>query len=186
MPTAHGAARDRAVAGRERPERVADGAADLVGADCPGDGDDGVAGAVLLRVEASDLVSSERHDRRTLAGGVAPQRMSFEDLPGELAVHHVVGRVVVHRQFLEDHLPFALDVAVADRGRRQHVAEQLDALDGVAGGEPAEERRVLLRRERVDVATDAVDGTRDLLRRAIGGALEQEMLEEMAHARLFG
>jgi hypothetical protein len=39
--------------------------------------------------------------------------MSGEDLPRELAVHHVVGRVVVHRQLLEDHLAFALDVAVA-------------------------------------------------------------------------
>ena len=151
-----------AVTGRERPERTANGAADLVGANGAGDSDHRVTGSIVLGVEASDLVGGERDDRRPLAGRVAPERVPFEDLPGELAVHHVVGRVVVHRQLLEDHLTLAVDVAVADRGRRQHVPEQLDALDGIAGGKPAEERRVLLRREGVDVATDAVDGAGEI------------------------
>ena len=172
----------RAVARRERAEHQLDRPPDDVGVDSAGDGDHGVTGAVMVGMKAPDLVGDERAHCRPLAGRVAPQRMGLEDLPRELAVHDIVRRVVVHRQLLEDHLPLTLDVGVAERWCTQHVAEQFDPLDCMTSRQPAEERRVLLRGERVDVATDAIDSARDLLRRAIGRALEQQMLEEVADA----
>ena len=87
--------------------------------------------------------------------------MIGEQLRGERAVGDVVGRVVVHRQLLEDHLAFAVDVGVAQRRADEHVAEQLDAERRVASRQPAVVRRVLLGGEGVEVAADAVDATRD-------------------------
>ena len=46
------------------------------------------------------------------------------------------------------------------------------------------EHRLLVRRERVHLAADRLDRLGDLARRAIGGALEQQMFEEVARARL--
>jgi hypothetical protein len=46
------------------------------------------------------------------------------------------------------------------------------------------ERRVLLGREGVDVAADAVDGAGDVGRRSRRRALEQQVLEEVADAGL--
>ena len=104
-------------------------------------------------------------DGLPLARRLAPERMPVEHLLGEHPVDDVLRAVVVHRQLVEDHLSLALDVAVAQRRRGEHVAEQLDAEVGDARRHAAVEGRVLLRRVGVDVAADAVDRLRDLCRR---------------------
>ena len=91
--------------------------------------------------------------------------MVGEQLGAEQPVGDVVGRVVVHRQLLQDDQPFAVDVGVAQRRADQHVAEQIDAEQHVPRRQPAVVRGVLLGGEGVEVAADAIDGARDLLRR---------------------
>ena len=108
--------------------------------------------------------------------------MVAEHLTSQRAQRHVVGRVVVHGQLLEDHLASPLDVLIVEQRMRQHIAEQFDTRR-VAARHPAVVGRVLLRREGVDVAADTIDGARDVGRRARVGALEQQVLEEVADAR---
>jgi hypothetical protein len=83
-------------------------------------------GAIAVGEEPPDLVARDRADRAALARRLATERVPVEDLLGEHPVDDVLRAVVVHRQLVEDHLPFALDVAVAQCRRRQHVAQQLD------------------------------------------------------------
>ena len=96
-------------------------------ADVAGDAHDRVAGAVVVGMETADVVGRDRADRLAVARRVPPERMAVEDLAGERAHRHVVGRVVVHRQLLEDDLALALDVVVLHQRAGEHVAEQLDA-----------------------------------------------------------
>ena len=110
--------------GGEGPLDVRD---DLVVVDVAGDGDDHRAGAVVLGEEGGDVVARDRPHGRSLARGVAAEAVVAEHLAGERAQGDVVGRVVVHRQLLEDHLALALDVVVGELRRGQHVAEQLEA-----------------------------------------------------------
>ena len=55
-----------------------------------------------------------------------------------------------------------------------------------ACGQPGVVRRVLPRREGVHLAADGVDGLGDLARRALLGALEQQVLQEVRGARQLG
>jgi hypothetical protein len=96
----------------------------------------------------------------------------------------IVGRVVVHRQLLEDHLALALDVGRPQGRPADQLAEQVDPGGRVARRHAAVVGGVLLGRVGVDVATHPIDGLADLDRPAVGGALEQHMFEEVAHAGL--
>ena len=53
--------------------------------------------------------------RVPLAGGVPAEAVVREEVLRERPQGDVVRRVVVHRQLLENHLAFALDVAVRER-----------------------------------------------------------------------
>ena len=137
-----GLGRRRAPSGRcdrRRPaspaNAVLDGGDDLVVVDVAGDGDRRRAGAVVGGEEVADVGRLRRAApspaRRPCPG---PRPWSPNSWRVERAQGDVVGRVVVHRQLLEDHLALALDVVVGDQRVRQHVAEQLDAGRPVALG----------------------------------------------------
>ena len=175
-----------AVARRHAGERRRHVGDDVVVVDVAGDGDRRRAGAVVLGEEVAHVARADRAHRRPLTGGVPAEAVVAEQLPGERPQGDVVGRVVVHRQLLQDHLALALDVGVGDQGVGQHVAEQLDAGRAVAARHPAVVRRVLLGGEGVDVAADAVDDARDVGGRSCRGPLEQQVLEEVADARQLG
>ncbi len=103
-------------------------------------------------------------------------------LLGEETLDDVVGTVVIHGDLFEDHLPLGVDVAGAQRWVGEHVTEEVDADRCVALGETAVVGGVLLGGERVDVTAVTVDRARDVARAAPVGALEQEVLEEVARA----
>ena len=170
----------RPAAGGDTGERMADGVEHRVVTVGPGDRDHHVPGAIPLGEEPSDVVGRGGFDRVTLAGGLAAERMIGEQTGSEVAVHDVFGTVVVHRQLFEDHLALGLDVAVAQRRAAEHVAEHVEPERQVVARHAAVVRRVLLRRERVHVAADALDRGRDVVRRALVGALEEQMLEKVA------
>ena len=91
----------------------------------------------------------------------------------------VVGVVVGLADLLEDDAPLDLDVPGAERRRQDDVAEQVERL-----GEPRVERAaveagVLLGRERVHVAAEPVDLSRDLRVGAAARPLEEEVLEKV-------
>ena len=159
---------------------------DVVVVDLAGDGDDRRTGRVVVDVEPADVVGGDRAHRVAIARGVTAEPMVGEQLPRQRAQGDVVGRVVVHRQLLEDDLSLTLDVVVLQRRSGENVAQQFDARPSVASGHPAVERRVLLRREGVDVAAHAVDGAGDVGRRAGRRPLEQQVLQKVTDAGLLG
>jgi hypothetical protein len=73
-------------------------------------------------------------------------------------------RVLVHQQFFENDLPFALHLGVAQGRSREHVAEQLNAERDMLGRQPAVVGGVFLGGEGVHLAADAVDGLGDVVR----------------------
>ena len=132
--------------------------------------------------ELTHVVGGDGFHVLSVARRVAAQCMAFEQRRREAAMRNVVGRVVVHRQFLEDHLALAVHIVVAQRRPSEHVAKQFDAERRMTRRQPAVVRGVLLGREGIEVATATIDPTRQLLCGARVGALEQQVLEEVADA----
>ena len=94
-------------------------------------------------------------------------------------VDEVVGRVLDHFDLLDDHFLLALDVLGSERrisndvgqdvdGERQMLVEHLDVV-----------ACVLLRRERVELASDRVDLLSDVLGRSRRRAFEEHVLNEV-------
>jgi hypothetical protein len=74
--------------------------------DRPGGRDHDVLGLVALRVEASDLLGRRLRDDLGAADDRPAQRMLAEHRLAEQVEHLLLGIVLVHRDFLEDHRPF--------------------------------------------------------------------------------
>ncbi len=102
----------------------------------------------------------------------------------EQFVDQVVGRVVAHVELFEDDVPLGVDVAGPQRSGPDDLGEDVDREVELVVGNSDVERRHLLCREGVHVAADGLDCVRDLGRAALGGALEQQVLEEVAGAEL--
>ena len=150
--------------------------------DVAGDGHDHVAGRVVAPVEAVDLRARHRRDRRLGAGDRPAERGVAPRLVGEQVVHDVVGVVVVHRDLVEDHVALGLDVGLGDGRGGHHVAEHVDRGAEVLVEDPGVEDGVLLGGEGVELAAHRVERDRDLHRGALGGALEEQVLEEVRAA----
>ena len=102
----------------------------------------------------------------------------------EQLVHEVVGGVLDHLDLFEHHLLLARDLLGLERGAQQQVGEHIDGAGQVLVEHLDIVARVLLGRERVEVAADRVDLLGDVLRRAGRGALEEHVLDEMRDARV--
>ena len=111
-----------------------------------------------------------------------PSGESPQACVGEQVVHDVVGVVVVHRDLVEDHVALGLDVLGGEQRAGDHVAEHVDGQRQVLVEDPRVEAGVLLGGEGVELAADRVEGDRDVQRRALRGALEQQVLEEVRAA----
>jgi hypothetical protein len=112
--------------------------------------------------------------------------MVFPESLSEQLVHEVVGRILDHLDFFEDHLFLALDVVGAERriaddvrknvdGEREVLVEHLDVIAGV-----------FLRSERVELPADRVDRLGDVFGGTRAGALEQHVLDEMRDTAALG
>ena len=146
------------------------------------DRDDHVRRGVVPLVEPPDLVARHRRDRRLRTRDGPAQRRVAVGLAREQVVHHVVGVVVVHGDLVEDHVTLGLDVLGRDRRGGDHVAEHVDGQRQVLVEHPGVEAGVLLRGEGVELPAHRVERHRDVQRRALRGALEQQVLEEVRAA----
>ena len=113
---------------------------------------------------------------------LAAERVLGKDRAREQVVDEVVGRVVAHPDLFEDDPPLRLDVVDAERRVPQHVGEDVERGLELHVGNAHVEHRLLVRGERVHLAADRLDRLRDLARAALLGALEQQVLEEVARA----
>ena len=97
----------------------------------------------------------------------------------EEIVDEVVGGVVHHLHFLEDHRLLPLDIAGVEARTQEHVGEKIGRHLQMLIEHAHVEAGVLLGREGVHVAAHGVDGARDVFRRPRLRALEDEMLDEV-------
>ena len=89
----------------------------------------------------------------------------------------LVRRVLVHGDLFEDDLTLGVDVG--QQRRVDHVAHHVERVLEVAVGDTHVDDRVLARRGRVQLAPEGVEDLRDLLRRVVLCALEEQVLEEV-------
>ena len=145
--------------------------------------DDQVRRDVGAAEEIQEDVAIEGRDRLGRAEDRPAQRVPVPEPLREELVDEVVGRVLDHLDLFEDHLLLALDV-VGPEGRIEHDVGQdvpgvrqvlVEHLDVVA--------RVLLRRERIEVAAERVDRLRDVFGGPGAGALEEHVLDEVRRRR---
>ncbi len=141
-------------------------------------------GTVVRGVIGGDVVARHRGDRLLAAEHLTAERMLGEERVGEQVVHEIVGRVVAHPDLFEDHLPLGLDVVGAEGGVPQHVGQDVERELELRVGDAHVEHGVLVGGERVHLAADRLDRLRDLACAQPLGALEQQVLEEVARAPL--
>ena len=94
----------------------------------------------------------------------------------------VVGIVVVHRDLVEDHVALGLDVLGREQRGGDHVAEHVHGQAEVLVEDPGVEAGVLLGGEGVELTAHRVQRDRDVERRPLAGALEEQVLEEVRAA----
>jgi hypothetical protein len=88
----------------------------------------------------------------------------------------------VHGDLVEDDVALGLDVLAADHRVRDHVTQHVHGQREVLVEDPGVEAGVLLGGERVELPADRVQGDRDVQGGPLGGALEQQVLEEVRAA----
>lgn len=120
--------------------------------------DDQMGRVVVLLVEAADTVGAQRVDRvdraenGTAEGAVAEHRLREQ-------IVHAVARVVLrHRDLFEDDTALGVDVVLEDQRSGEHVADHVDGERQVGVEHARVVAGVLLRRERVHLTADRVDG----------------------------
>src|SRR5712691_11700397 len=136
---------------------------ELVVLDVPRCRDHDVAARVHLAVIRGEHALRHRRDDVGRSDHWTSVRMASEDRLREEIVHELLGRVLVHGDLLEDDGP--LGVKVLERGREHHVGHDVERGLDVSIRDAGVDHRVLTRRRRVELAAEAVEDLRDLLRR---------------------
>ena len=161
---------------------LAEHAHEVLVADVPGDGHDEPCGHVVPPVEAANGSARGRADPFARAQDRPSERMTGPEGRREQVVDDVLGRVLVHVDLRQDHVPLRLEVARSDRRMLEHVRHVVYGHLQVAIEDPGVIARVFLGGERVDVTADAVERLRDVQRAPRRRPLEQQMLQEVAVA----
>ena len=147
-----------------------------------GGGNDHVAGRKTLLVEIQHRIALELLDRVFGPEDGLAQRMVFPEILGKDFVDQVVGIVLVHLDFFEDHAALAADVGgVEDRVQHQ-VAENVHGDGQMLVQHLDVEADAFLGGEGVHVAADGVDLARNFLGAAVLRALEDHVLDEVRDA----
>ena len=151
--------------------------------DVAGDRDDHVArGGSGAGRSARICVAGHRLDRRDGAGDRAAERRVAPGLLGEEVVRRRRrGRRRAWRSRRGSRRARPRRLGGDQRGG-DHVAEHVDGQRQVLVEDPRVEAGVLLGGEGVELTADRVERDRDVQRRALGGALEQQVLEEVRAA----
>src|SRR4051794_4192985 len=163
-------------------ERGADQPDDLVMLEVSRRRHDHRVGRVSTAVVAVDLPPGQLKNGRLGAEDRPTQRDVAVERRGELVVGELPRVVVAHRDLFEDNTPLDVDVRAGHRRAEHDVGDDVERQRQI----PVEHDRVvagvLLLGERVELTAHRIHGFRDVQRRATGGALEQQVLEEMAGA----
>ena len=134
--------------------------------------------AVVVRGERAP---GHRRDDLGAADHGPPQRVRAEDRPRREVMDEVVRRVLDHRDLLEDDLP--LGVHVLERRPVEHVRHDVErGLQAHVRDARVDDGR-LARSGGVQLAAELVEELGDLLRRVPRRALEEQVLDEVGHAR---
>ena len=112
--------------------------------------------------------------------------MAREESLGEQFVGQVSRRVLNLIDLFEDDVPLPHDLRFREDGMQQEIAQQIDGVRQVLVEGQDVVTGALVRRVRIEIAADAVDFLRELLRRAGGRPLEQHVLDEVRDAGLGG
>jgi hypothetical protein len=108
--------------------------------------------------------------------------MVAEDCVSEEIVDELLRRVLDHGDLFEDDL--ALGVELDESRREDHVRHHVERLFHVLVEDPRVDDRVVTRGGRVQLTAEGVEDLRDLERRVLLGALEEQVLEEVRDARV--
>jgi hypothetical protein len=108
-----------------------------------------------------------------------PERVAGEDRLGQQGVDVVLGHVQAHQDLFEDHLALGVDLVGPEGRLGEDVAQDVEAHVDPVGGQPGVVRGVLPGGEGVHLAAHHVDRLGDLAGDCAGGALEQQVLEEV-------
>ena len=163
--------------GRQLRDRALDELDEPLVLEVPGRREHDVAGHVHRAVVAGDRRLVDGGDHLGRADHGPAERVVAEDGLGEQVVDELARRVLDHRDLLEHDLALGLELG-EDRLEDHlghHVERDLELLVGHARVDD----RVLAARGRVQLAAERVEGLRDLLRRVRGGALEEQVLDQV-------
>ncbi len=114
------------------------------------------------------------------------ERVRVPEILCEKLVDQVLGIVLRHADFLEDHALLARDVFGGEFRVEDHVSEDVEGPGEVLVENARVEADHFLRGERVEHAADAVHFARDVFGGAARGALEHHVLDEMRDAVQLG
>src|SRR3954453_11646543 len=149
-------------------------------------GDHDVGLGVAVVVIARDLGNRDRADHVGVSQHAATERVLAVHGGGQHVVHAVLWLVLVHRDLLEHHPALGVDLVDGQRRIDQHLGQESKRLVGVLVEEPRVQVRRFLAGRGVRGGPHAVEELGDLDRRMALRALEQQVLEEVRHARLGG
>ncbi len=147
---------------------------------------DQVGRVVVLLEEAGDGGAVHGVDRLERAEHLAPQRVIAPQRLVRQRQHAVVALVLGLVELLEDDLALALHVVDVERRGGDHVGEQVEPHLGGGGRHPGVEGGVLVGGVGVELAAHRLDRLGDLAAGVAGGALEQQVLEEVRGAGQLG
>src|SRR5699024_8410519 len=157
-------------------------AAQLVMVHAAGGGNHQFLGGIGAAVVLVDVLTGDGADTARGAADRAAQRVVTEDLCEEAFVHDLDRVVLAHRQFFEDDAAFTVELGLVHFGRGDHIDDHVGGDRQVGVEHPCEVARVLLAGGRIGLSPDGVEGGVDGQGVPGGGALEQQVLQEVGGA----
>ena len=107
------------------------------------------------------------------------QGMVLPEVLGENLVHQIIGAVLIHLDFFEDHAPLAADVLHIEGGIQRQVAQNFHGDRQVLIEHLHVEADALLGGEGIHVAANRIDLAGNVLGGAVFGPFEDHVLDEM-------
>ncbi len=151
-----------------------------------GGGDHQVGGRIHGAVVSADRRGIEAADRLASAEDGLAERVVFPEVGGEDLVDQVIRAVGLHFDLFENDALFLLDVLLGEPRIEHQVGQDVEGLGEVLVQDLGVEADQFLAGKGVEVAADGVHRARDVFGGAMGGALEEHVLDEVRDAVLLG
>ena len=133
-------------------------------------------------MEGGDLVAGHGLDGVSGTEGLPAERVPGEQALVQRGEDEVVRGVLTHEDLLDDDLALGVELVGPERRFAHHVGQQAQPGLELHHREPQVVRGVLPARVGVHLAADRVDRQGDGAGRALGRALEEQVLEEVGRA----